>query len=134
MDYKCDQTPQLFLQNRAKWHKTCHLKFNPSKHLRAMEQWDKKCQLTFSVQQSRGVQNGEQYVKNPVFFGHSVGKLHKCLTVGLDHGLREMAVYLQDTSLLARISGGDLIAIEGKYSLSDYTNHHRSHYEHMAAV
>ncbi len=33
----------------------------------------------------------------------------------LDHDLRRMATELQDSSLLARISGGDLIAIEAKY-------------------
>ena len=50
--------------------------------------------------------------------------------MGLDHELRKMAVDLQDTILLARISGGDLVAIEGKYHykcLSDYKNRHRSH-------
>lgn len=47
--------------------------------------------------------------------------------MGLDHEIRKMATDLQDTLLLARISGGDL---EGKYHykcLSDYKNRHRSH-------
>ncbi len=58
------------------------------------------------------------------------GKLHQCSTMGLDHELRKMATDLQDALLLARISGGDLVAIEGKYHykcLSDYKNRHRSH-------
>ena len=47
-----------------------------------------------------------------IFCSQVYGKLRKCSTMGLDHGLIRMAVYLQDTSLLAIISGGDLIAIE----------------------
>ena len=37
----------------------------------------------------------------------------------LDHNLRQMATELQDAELLARISGGDLIAIEAKYHYQD---------------
>ena len=47
----------------------------------------------------------------------------------LDHAIRKMATELQDTSLLARISGGDLIAIEAKYHfncLSTFKNKYRS--------
>ena len=59
----------MWIINQAKWHKTCHLKFAPSKLLRAREQWNKKCQLTFRMM-SRGDQNSEQWMKNPVFFAH----------------------------------------------------------------
>ena len=47
----------------------------------------------------------------------------------LDHDLRQMATDLQDTKLLARISGGDLVAIEAKYHfncLSAYKSKYRS--------
>ena len=47
----------------------------------------------------------------------------------LDHNLKKMATELQDSVLLARISGGDLIAIEAKYHyncLSGYKNRYRS--------
>lgn len=36
----------------------------------------------------------------------------------LDIKLKQMATDLQDTGLLARISGGDLVATEAKYHLS----------------
>ena len=39
----------------------------------------------------------------------------------LDHDLRRMATQLQDSSLLARISGGDLIAIEAKYHFNCFS-------------
>ena len=47
----------------------------------------------------------------------------------LDSDLRQMATELQDTMLLARISGGDLVAIEAKYHyncLSAYKSRYRS--------
>lgn len=47
----------------------------------------------------------------------------------LDHDLRQMATELQDTELLARISGGDLVAIEAKYHyncLSAYKSRYQS--------
>ncbi len=47
--------------------------------------------------------------------------------MGLDHELRKMATDLQDALLLARISGGDLVAIEGNYHYKCYKNRHRSH-------
>jgi len=47
----------------------------------------------------------------------------------LDHDLRKMATVLQDADLLARIGGGDIIAIEAKYHhgcLTKYKNKYRS--------
>ncbi len=49
--------------------------------------------------------------------------------MGLDKELRKMATDLQDTLLLSRISGGDLIAIDAKYHINclvAYKNHYRS--------
>ena len=47
----------------------------------------------------------------------------------LDSNLTQVATGLQDTDLLARISGGDLVAIETKYDLHclmQYKNTYRS--------
>ena len=55
------------------------------------------------------------------------GKLHQCTTMELDHDLQKMAHDLQDTSLIAKLSAGDLIAIEAKYPyncLSAYKNYY----------
>ena len=46
-----------------------------------------------------------------------------------DHDLRKMAQCLQDISLIAKLSAGDLIVIKAKYHyncLSAYKNHYRS--------
>jgi len=64
-----------------------------------------------------------------IFCSTSSGKLHHCSTMGLDCDLRKMAEDLQDTGLMAKLSSGDLIAIEAKYHyncLSTYKNRHRS--------
>ena len=50
-----------------------------------------------------------------IFCSLASGKLHKCTTIELDHELQKMASDLQDTSLIAKLSAGDLIAIEAKY-------------------
>ena len=49
--------------------------------------------------------------------------------MSLDKELRQMATEMQDTSLISRISGGDLVAIELKYHrscLTAYKNRYRS--------
>ena len=50
--------------------------------------------------------------------------------MGLDCDLQRMATDLQDTTLMAKLSGGDVIAIKAKYHyncLSAYKNQHRSY-------
>ena len=63
-------------------------------------------------------------------FGSEVsGTLHNCVSMKLDHDLRRMATELQDSSLLSRISGNDLMAIEAKYHfncLSTFKNKYRA--------
>jgi len=44
-----------------------------------------------------------------------------------DENIKRMAKVLQDTVLLARISGGDLTAIEAKYHLSCLTAFRKKH-------
>jgi hypothetical protein len=49
--------------------------------------------------------------------------------MSLDQELRRMAIEMQDTSLISRISGGDLVAIEARYHrncLTAYKNRYRS--------
>lgn len=50
-----------------------------------------------------------------IFCCQTSGILHQCTTMGLDCDLQKMAKDIQDTTLIAKLSGGDLIAIEAKY-------------------
>ena len=61
--------------------------------------------------------------------GDKVGVLHSFTTIEADRNLRQIVNDLQDLEPLAKISGGDLIAIEAKYHmkcLSNLRNKHRS--------
>lgn len=61
----------------------------------------------------KSTQNTSQ--ESCMFCLQTSGKLHECTTMNLDQSLRSMAKELQDGDLLARVSGGDLVAIEAKY-------------------
>jgi len=65
-----------------------------------------------------------------LFCEESSGKLHKFSTLDAVSNICAIARDLEDTSLLAKIEGGDLIALESKYHLSclvKLRNHHRSY-------
>ncbi len=126
-----DEDTETFMTNKAKWHKACHLKFAYSKLQRMKNQRSKKRELNNEEGQriSKRLKTGATSVQNCIFCPEVGGKLHNCSTMNLDHELRRMAEELQDTSLLAKIGGGDLIAIEAKYHLkclSAYRNKYRS--------
>ena len=56
-----------------------------------------------------------------VFCDEKVGVLHSFSTIEADRNLRRIVTDLQDFELLAKISGGDLIAIEAKYHMKCLT-------------
>ena len=45
------------------------------------------------------------------------GDLHEFATLGSDETIRQMATELNETELMARMTGGDLVALDGKYHL-----------------
>ena len=64
------------------------------------------------------------------FCEEASGTLHQFSTLQSDSNVWNMALDLKDTSLLAKLEGGDTIALEAKYHLNCLTkfrNHHRSH-------
>ncbi|CAG2246149.1 unnamed protein product [Mytilus edulis] len=114
---------QSFIDQKACWHKSCNLKLNRTKLDRAEkptshERIDnkattskKKTRHSFSVQST----------SNPsvCFFCNENGQeaLHESSTFGQDTRVRECAVKLNDTLLLAKLSAGDLIAQGSKVPL-----------------
>lgn len=54
--------------------------------------------------------------------GDEVGDLHQVSTFNTGHNIRTMITEQQDTQLLAKIVGGDLIAAEAKYHLKCLVN------------
>ena len=62
-----------------------------------------------------------------VFCDKKVGVLHSFSTIEADRNLRRIVTDLQDFELLAKISGGDLIAIEAKSHMNCLTNLRNMH-------
>ncbi|CAG2208417.1 unnamed protein product [Mytilus edulis] len=112
---------QSFIDQKACWHKSCNLKLNRTKLDRAVkptshERIDNKA--TISKKKSRH-SFSVQSTSNPsvCFFCNENGQeaLHESSTFGQDTRVKEYAVKLNDTLLLAKLSAGDLIAREAKY-------------------
>ena len=106
------------LEKKAKWHKACHLKFSQSKseHSPGVDTTEKK-----SKRQLRSIQDD----KVCIFCSQTSGTLHLCSTMRLDHELHKMAEELRDTSMMSKLVGGNLLAIDAKYhnsNLSAYKN------------
>ena len=120
---------ESLVANRAKWHKSCYLKFNSTKLQRAQKSIQgKKRALDSHVEQRRSKRRSCSK-SACIFCDVDSGQLHNCSTMELDKELREMATELQDSLLLSKISGGDIIAIEAKYHINclvSYKNRYRS--------
>ena len=52
-----------------------------------------------------------------LFCDDTTGNLTKVETVSLDYHVRQIAEVLKDTKLLAKFSGGDMVAIDAQYHL-----------------
>lgn len=110
--------------NTAKWHKSCRLKFNQneiSRHKRAMQNEMQPCT---SMRHTRSADSKPVQTELPVcFFCNDAGseKLHEVATKQMDANVRKYAIQLEDTELLAKLSPGDMIALEAKYHLTCLT-------------
>ena len=112
---KSGLTANDFEMRRASWHRSCHLKYSNSKLTRAKKREANDCYESERIPSKRQAMN----IKNCMFCekGNDEGDLHQVVTFDADFNIREMIKALQDTHLLARIDGGDLIAKEAKYHL-----------------
>ena len=104
-----DITAADFETHSAFWHKSCCLKYNNSKLATA------KKRVIFQVQdseRSRPLKRQALNISNCLFCekGQEDGDLH----LVADANIRSMITELQDTQLLGRIEGGDLIAKDAK--------------------
>ena len=120
--------------NEAKWHKSCYNKFGMDR----LDRVKRKRKIAIIKANSGDVSNAKRKCsrrqsldKNVcIFCEYASGRLHQFSTLQSHAGIRMMAKDLRDASLLAKIDGGDLIALEAKYHLSclaTLRNRHRSH-------
>jgi hypothetical protein len=126
--FKSDLTVNDFERHRASWHKSYHLKYSTSKLTRAKKRKANDYDGSERVPSKRQAMN----IQNCIFCekGSEEGDLHQVVTFDANFNIREMITALQDTQLLARIDGGDLIAKEAKYHLKclvSLRNRYRSH-------
>lgn len=116
LDIDMDQ----LVRNQAKWHKSCHLKFSASKLQRAIRkrERDEITDNSSATGKRRRLHRQLLDKSNCIFCGKQDGHLHEFRTLDADDNVRRMARDLQDTTLLTRIEGGDLTALEAKYHLA----------------
>lgn len=109
--------------HKAKWHDSCRLEFNKTKLQHAIQRKTtsrensdapKPKKYCTRLSSTPHPESSEQ-----CFFcgipANSCESLHSVSTFGLDARVRECALQLQDQNLLAKLSVGDLIALEAKY-------------------
>ncbi len=114
-----DGMEATLMRHHASWHKTCRLKFSQMK-LERLEKKSREVGTSSSVH-TRSKQSTADITKNQCFFcGEKAGSegLHNACTYDIDEKVRNCALEVEDTALLAKLVPGDMISLEAKY-------HHR---------
>lgn len=113
------------LNNKASWHKSCKDKVDTTKYKRAKkrrqqeEEEDTTCHIPVKTRStSLASENRCEETESKCFFCNDVAGtvgLHKASTFDIDRSVRESAIKLNNTDILAKLAGGDMVAIEAKY-------------------
>ena len=111
------------LAHCASWHKSCHLKYNNDKPMKAIKR-DGTALRDDLEDDRRSIKRHAFNIQNCLFCekGEQEGELHQILTLDADYNVRAMVTELNDVHLLARIVVGDLIAMEVKHHLKCMVN------------
>ena len=120
---------KILINARASWHHSCHQKFTQSRLNRARKKKRKSNEGAISIKHSKRQSLESKSESCILCTCVTPEKMHEYSTKEADLNLRTMAIELDDTELLGRISGGDCVAIEAKYHffcLTDYRNRYRS--------
>ena len=126
---------ESMIKNSARWHRSCYSLCNSQKLGRVKNKKIKKIPDTQSPVKTRGKghhdTNQEVEVEKCFFCNKSdkEANLHKASTDNIDKKVRLMATQLQDARLLAKLSLGDMFAVDAFYHLSCLTilrNRYRS--------
>lgn len=130
-----DITVESLCQNRASWHKPCHLKFSISKLKKAEERINRKRneKIDTNIPQKIRRRSDDQSIPRCIFCDstdESISKLRSFAMLETGENISKMALELGKFDLLGRMANGDLIAIEAKYHLRclvGLRNEYRSH-------
>ena len=124
------------VSNEAKWHKSCLNKFGHDRLDRAQKRKGAEIEAESSVSSAKRVCPPRQLLDKSkcIFCEEANENLHQFCTLQSDTNVRNMARDLQDASLLAKIEGGDLIALEARYHLTCLVNLHNRHRLHLREI
>ena len=114
--FGCDETAEDWEFHRASWHKSCYAKFSSCKLEKAKLKRKRSSDSTETS--SRGKRqrlNSEVCCLCKKGAREDDGDLRQVSTFGTDANIRTIITELNDSRLLVRIVGGDLIAIGAKY-------------------
>ena len=124
-----DGIESTFLRCKARWHKSCYLLFNSTKLNRAKKRHAPTPNESANSKYTRSSALTSSQVddsEKTCFFcdrpGALKNPLHSVCTFGLDARVRKCAFALQDQKLLAKLSAGDLVALEACYHSSCITS------------
>ena len=126
-------TPEVLIQNDARWHDSCRREFEQSRVTAAIKRFFKKdketneSELTIWPSKQRSVD-----LDNCLFCECPAGKksFRNFTNLETSDKVKQMAKDLQDTDLMVRVDGPDLVAMKAKYHLSclaEVQNRHRSY-------
>ena len=131
--YKLDDSDgveEAVITHSAKWHKTCYVLCNADKIERARKQKEqfpqelphspmKQHLRSRSTISCSSMKTDSSIRDEPVCFfcDKTTGDLRKVETMSLDTRVRQIAEELRDTKLLAKLSAGDMIAVDAQYHL-----------------
>ena len=108
-----------FVRWKARWHKSCYDLFNSTKLKRAEKRQALESEQAVGGKYTRSASPASLDNCGTCFFCEEYSTrnnpLHNVSTFGLDARVRKCAMVLQDEKLLAKLSAGDLVALEAKY-------------------
>jgi len=138
-----DGMEKMLTKHEAKWHKKCYVLCNVTKVERARKLQEKAClntdqsplkkHLRSAATPACPMETEETHQPTCFFCDETTGDFHKAETISLDTRVRQIATELRDTKLLAKLSVGDMIAIDAVYHfkcLTSFYNKHRSQQRH----
>ena len=128
-----DIDAEVLIENEASWHKSCHLQFSTSKLNKGKDRLARKqeqAQKEREKMRASKTRRLSSHNKEDCILCGQGGQLHEVSTFATDEKLCLMITEPQDSTLLTRISGVDLMAAEAKYHLkclTDLRNRYRRH-------
>ena len=114
LDFGEDMTVDDLVQNRRAWHKSCYVKFSKEKLEKAIKKRSRHDDSAEYSSSEKKCPRRQLVDKMACLFCQQGGHLHKFTTFEADESVQQMATELHKTELMARMEGGDLIALEAK--------------------